>query len=91
MGEGHGKVVKFRRSYVAGAGGSVSEAMHAVSRRRIWSCSLASRLASMCCSTRRTAVLAVVICAIALSLAYPVRDDIPVLLVDEARRPAAGS
>jgi uncharacterized protein len=23
-------------------------------------------------------------------LAYPVRDDIPVLLVDEARRPAAG-
>ena len=24
-------------------------------------------------------------------LAYPVRDDIPVLLVDEARRPAAGS
>ena len=26
---------KFRSSYVAGAGGSVSEAMHAVSRRRI--------------------------------------------------------
>jgi uncharacterized protein len=24
-------------------------------------------------------------------LAYPVRDDIPVLLVDEARRPAAGA
>jgi uncharacterized protein YbaR (Trm112 family) len=24
-------------------------------------------------------------------LAYPVRDDIPVLLVDEARRPTAGA
>jgi uncharacterized protein YbaR (Trm112 family) len=24
-------------------------------------------------------------------LAYPVRDDIPVLLVDEARQPASGS
>jgi len=24
-------------------------------------------------------------------LAYPVRDDIPVLLVDEARRPGAGA
>ena len=33
--QGHGKVVKFRSSYVADAGGSVSEAMHAVSRRRI--------------------------------------------------------
>ena len=26
-------------------------------------------------------------CAPACGLAYPVRDDIPVLLVDEARRP----
>ena len=26
----------------------------------------------------------------ACGLAYPVRDDIPVLLVDEARRPEAG-
>lgn len=26
----------------------------------------------------------------ACGLAYPVRDDIPVLLVDEARRPAQG-
>jgi hypothetical protein len=43
---------KFRSSYVADAGGWVSEAMHAVSRRRIWSCSLASRLASMSCSTQ---------------------------------------
>lgn len=25
------------------------------------------------------------------ALAYPVRDDIPVLLVDEARRPGVGS
>ena len=37
--------------------------------------------------TSRAAVLVVVVCAIALSLAYPVRDDIPVLLVEEARRP----
>jgi hypothetical protein len=51
---------KFRGSYVADADGSAREAMHAVSRRRIWSCSPASRLASMSCSTRRTAALATV-------------------------------
>ena len=41
-------------------GSSVSLAVQATNRRRIWSCSLASRLASMSCSTPRTAALAIV-------------------------------